>query len=189
MDLDLFEDILISSETASDRISVHSTLLSNSHNSTLTNQPVSEHPQTHSGVLPPASSTPESSVISKIESILESIASCILEEKDELTIHLKTRKPATSKKSNSSKDNSNQLRAVTFPGKKLEEGWKFTVLLRILELSHAALVKGAVITKRFVPSPSNSPPISKTEIPHLQPPKNIANIQINKKNARKGITQ
>ncbi|RKF57914.1 Meiotic recombination protein SPO11 [Golovinomyces cichoracearum] len=90
-------------------------------------------------------------VITKIEHIFETIADCILEKKKELVIQLKTKSKA--KETN---ENLNigipeeKIRNVTFPSRKPREAWRFAVLLRILELSHEALVTGVVITKRDV---------------------------------------
>ncbi|EKD19458.1 meiosis-specific topoisomerase Spo11 [Drepanopeziza brunnea f. sp. 'multigermtubi' MB_m1] len=102
-------------------------------------------------------------VISKIEDIFESITDCLLDEKKELVIQLKSRSKSKSKsKSKSHKPQCEQddddgdgdgerekSRMITFPSKNAKEAWKFTALLRILELSHEALVTGIVTTKRL----------------------------------------
>lgn len=121
-------------------ISHQTSLTQDEHRSASTNNPLDEI---------------DMAVISKIEKIFESVVTCILEDKNELTIHLKSRNPTKSKKSDAS-DEDNQGRAVTFPGKTVQEAWKFTVLLRILEISHAALVNGTRTTKRFLFPPFES---------------------------------
>jgi len=40
------------------------------------------------------------------------------------------------------------MREIRFPGKTASETWRFTVLLRILELCHEALITGMIMTKR-----------------------------------------
>ncbi|RKF78682.1 Meiotic recombination protein SPO11 [Golovinomyces cichoracearum] len=90
-------------------------------------------------------------VITKIEHIFETIADCILEKKKELVIQLKTKSKA--KETNEILNigiPEEKIRNVTFPSRKPREAWRFAVLLRILELSHEALVTGIVITKRSV---------------------------------------
>ncbi|KAL2067544.1 hypothetical protein VTL71DRAFT_1969 [Oculimacula yallundae] len=104
-------------------------------------------------------------VISKIEDIFESITDCILEERRELVIELKSRSKSNLKaqKSETEKveveleedeDEEMELRRrttkITFPSRNQKEAWKFTALLRILELSHEALVTGIVTTKRDI---------------------------------------
>ncbi|KAI6249189.1 hypothetical protein HI914_02552 [Erysiphe necator] len=95
-------------------------------------------------------------IIAKIEQIFESIVDCILEGKA-MMIHLKIRensklknKPLQISTSSSSSTNEEKTRKVCFPSRNPSEAWKFTVLLRILELCHEALVTGIVITKRLL---------------------------------------
>ncbi|TQS34981.1 hypothetical protein Golomagni_04612 [Golovinomyces magnicellulatus] len=90
-------------------------------------------------------------VITKIEHIFETIADCIIEKKKELVIQLKIKSKA--KETNEILNigiPEKKIRNITFPSRKPREAWKFAVLLRILELSHEALVTGIVITKRDV---------------------------------------
>ncbi|CZT50385.1 related to MEIOTIC RECOMBINATION PROTEIN REC12 [Rhynchosporium secalis] len=98
-------------------------------------------------------------VISKIEDIFESFADCILEQRKELVIELKSRsKPRVkldheeAEKAKAEEDEEVQMgrrtTRITFPSRNQREAWKFTALLRILELSHEALVTGIVTTKR-----------------------------------------
>lgn len=110
-------------------------------------------------------------VITKIERIFESITDCILEEKKEISIELKSR-PKSKQNPDRNQPGAvrgkrkSDTRTVTFPSKSPREAWKFSkgvlssdgfvltlaaALLRILELSHEALVSGIVTTKRLKP--------------------------------------
>lgn len=108
-------------------------------------------------------------VITKIENIFESIADCILNQEKELVISLKSRpkcKSRDSEESISSSKPNPEIKNITFPSRSPQEAWKFSeskmilqgqrtdpssaALLRILELSHEALVTGIVTTKRFL---------------------------------------
>ncbi|RDL38681.1 uncharacterized protein BP5553_03021 [Venustampulla echinocandica] len=94
-------------------------------------------------------------VISRIEDVFEAMTDCIIGEKNELVIQLKSRsrtKPqADDSGATAAKKQSNlELRAITFPSRSPQEAWKFTALLRILELCHEALVTGTVTTKRDI---------------------------------------
>lgn len=69
-------------------------------------------------------------VISKIEDIFESIADCILDEKKEMTIRLKTRKRKGNQvhdaESGAIKSVSDEKeRSVRFPSRSPQEAWKF----------------------------------------------------------------
>ena len=111
-------------------------------------------------------------VISQIEDILEQVVDCIINKKTELVIHLKSRRRSSKRIPEINCTSSNDLidretRAIRFPGRTPQEGWKFSeatknlsstltkwntaALLRILELSHEALVTGVVTTKRSLP--------------------------------------
>ncbi|KAL5313601.1 hypothetical protein ACEPPN_018022 [Leptodophora sp. 'Broadleaf-Isolate-01'] len=90
-------------------------------------------------------------VISKIEDIFESIADCILEDGKELVIELKSRSKSKAKVEDDGGDGTRRRTIkITFPSRNQREAWKFTALLRILELSHEALVTGIVTTKRDI---------------------------------------
>ncbi|POS82716.1 hypothetical protein EPUL_005034 [Erysiphe pulchra] len=91
-------------------------------------------------------------IIAKIEQIFESLADCILEKK-ELAIHLKIRENGNRKLERIDSLGplyEERTRKVCFPSRNPREAWKFTVLLRILELSHEALVTGIITTKRDI---------------------------------------
>lgn len=69
-------------------------------------------------------------VISKIEDIFESIADCILEERKELVIALRTK--SSTKRAKDGLDDSvfkgkpkSDLRNITFPSRNPQEAWKF----------------------------------------------------------------
>ncbi|KAG0646636.1 Meiotic recombination SPO11 [Hyphodiscus hymeniophilus] len=92
-------------------------------------------------------------VVSKIEDIFEKVAQCILDEEKEVSIKIKTRgkQSAIDYDANTgiiTSKSTDEMKTVQFPSKSPKEAWKFTAFLRILELSHEALVKGVVTTKR-----------------------------------------
>ncbi|KAL3423097.1 type IIB DNA topoisomerase [Phlyctema vagabunda] len=91
-------------------------------------------------------------VVTKIEDIFEAMADCLIGRKKELVIHLKSRPRSVVKGSDTSSQEAStpQLRAITYPSRSPQEAWKFTALLRILELTHEALVTDMVITKRDI---------------------------------------
>jgi meiotic recombination protein SPO11 len=68
-------------------------------------------------------------VISKIEDIFEAMTDCILGEKKELTIQLKTRSKTKSKIDDSQlakKKTKSETKIITFPSKSPQEAWKFS---------------------------------------------------------------
>ncbi|TVY31925.1 Meiotic recombination protein, partial [Lachnellula occidentalis] len=153
---------LLSTYLADPQPSLPRTLLPHLPNSSLTPQKAASRPNgnppTASGSSPVTRYSP-GAVIAKIEDIFEVMTDCMLGQKSELVIPLKTRRrkpkaasdgdsgdnaPSTRKKAKS------DTRIITFPSKSPREVWKFTALLRILELSHEALVTGIVTTKRDI---------------------------------------
>ncbi|KUJ17464.1 DNA topoisomerase IV, alpha subunit [Mollisia scopiformis] len=94
------------------------------------------------------------SVITKIEVVFESIADCILSGRKELEIQLKSRttwkETAVQNGVDGTRPKKSHLRKIKFPSKCPIEAWRFTVLCRILELSHEALISGVVTTKRDI---------------------------------------
>ncbi|TVY41187.1 Meiotic recombination protein, partial [Lachnellula subtilissima] len=158
MDFDLLSGYL-----ADPQPSLSGTLLSNLPNSSLTPQTAVSRPNgkapTASGPTPATRNSP-GAVISKIEAIFEAMTDCLLGEKSELVIQLKTRMSKTEATSDGDghdesapstrKKTKSDTRTFTFPSKSPREVWKFTALLRILELSHEALVTGIVTTKRDI---------------------------------------
>ncbi|TVY82608.1 Meiotic recombination protein rec12 [Lachnellula suecica] len=146
MDLDLLSDFLAEPQTSAPR-----ELLSDLPNRSLTLQNADSNPNPN-----PSSNTVNrnspGAVISKIEDIFEAMTDCLLGERKELVIQLKTgrRKQKSKSDADNTKRTRSGIRTVTFPNKSPHEAWKFTALLRILELSHEALVTGIVTTKRDI---------------------------------------
>ncbi|PTB42517.1 hypothetical protein M441DRAFT_137346 [Trichoderma asperellum CBS 433.97] len=88
-------------------------------------------------VTQPRSITSAGAVISRIESILESVLDCVAEGKELLIDFATGREDQTTQK-------------IHFPGKCLQEATKFARILLILQLAHDALVSGIVLTKRHI---------------------------------------
>ncbi|KAK0510386.1 hypothetical protein JMJ35_006818 [Cladonia borealis] len=88
-------------------------------------------------------------VIAKIEDIFENITNSLLRE-DELTIQLRCKKSQSTTLDELEAELSWKLTYVSFPAKTAQEAWRFTVLLRILELIHEALYSNVVISKRNI---------------------------------------
>ncbi|SLM37891.1 Winged helix-turn-helix DNA-binding domain [Lasallia pustulata] len=86
---------------------------------------------------------------------MESLADGILEDREPLAIPLRTRasrpKPIITSHSGAGvANNPHQPKDVCFPGSTPQEAWRFTVLVRILELIHEALVNNKITTKRDI---------------------------------------
>ncbi|KAK0128751.1 hypothetical protein ONS95_000704 [Cadophora gregata] len=129
------------------------TLLSNLPHSALTQADDYDQNISNNEVLVTRTVNPNSAgaVISKIEDIFEAIADCILAEGKELVIELKSRsKSKTQVEADAMEGPKGRMRRITFPSRNQKEAWKFTALLRILELSHEALVTGVITTKRDI---------------------------------------
>ncbi|KAK3707623.1 endodeoxyribonuclease [Vermiconidia calcicola] len=95
------------------------------------------------------------SVINKIEAIFEEIADALLQEKNELTVTLLRRTQPQNVSATSPVELTNPSQSVVskrirFPGRTAEEAWRFTVVVRILELMHEALRNGTVLSKRDI---------------------------------------
>lgn len=68
-------------------------------------------------------------VISKIEDIFMAMTDCIIGEKKELSIQLKTRNPVQSKsddRKKSKKEGKSEIKTITFPSQSPQEAWKFS---------------------------------------------------------------
>ncbi|OBT82498.1 hypothetical protein VE02_09128 [Pseudogymnoascus sp. 03VT05] len=94
-------------------------------------------------------------VITKIEDIFESLLDCIINKKKCLVLHIKSRgnnrRQTIDAATGGIRNTENvETKEITFPGKTQKEAWKFAALLRIMELSHEALVTGIVTTKRDI---------------------------------------
>ncbi|KAF2179806.1 DNA topoisomerase IV, alpha subunit [Zopfia rhizophila CBS 207.26] len=92
-------------------------------------------------------------VIARIESMLEGVVDGLLEDKDQLSIILATRAGTTGRNLDPAKgitptNSAPKTREITFPGSTPQEAWRFTVLIRILELVHSGLVDNVIMTKR-----------------------------------------
>ncbi|TGO49489.1 hypothetical protein BOTNAR_0429g00020 [Botryotinia narcissicola] len=87
------------------------------------------------------------SAICKIEEICEAMTDCMIGRRKQFSIHLKSRSLGTKNVTSGSKEVFGS-RVVQFPSSSPREAWKFVALLRILELSHEALVTGNIISKR-----------------------------------------
>ncbi|KAL7791425.1 Spo11/DNA topoisomerase VI subunit A [Trichoderma ceciliae] len=88
-------------------------------------------------IIRPATMTTAGAVVSRIESMLESMLDCVSEGK-ELSIDFVS--------SNSGR----APQTVHFPGRNAQEATKFARILLILQLAHDALVSGTVLTKRHI---------------------------------------
>ncbi|KAF1848071.1 DNA topoisomerase IV, alpha subunit [Cucurbitaria berberidis CBS 394.84] len=93
-------------------------------------------------------------VIARVEAMLERIVDGLLEESESLTITLKSRASLSRRRTNVLDSNGPppepKERDISFPGASAQEAWNFTVLLRILELVHGALLDDTVMTKRDI---------------------------------------
>lgn len=105
-------------------------------------------------------------VVSKVEDIFENIANAVLLQNSDVVIRLKSRRNSTRQGSGTIVGHPKDEIEVRFPSRSPQEAWKFSktlqpvfltsiyrdiaVLLRILELSHEALVTGVIVTKRFL---------------------------------------
>jgi len=132
MDLNLLSRISTDSPQSS-----HRNLLSDLPTSSLTpqnaafksNDPAGESPAPSGPSL--INQNAPGAVISKIENIFEAMTDCILGEKKELTIQLKTRNKTKTKsddaQSTKKKAKPNpETRTITFPSKSPQEAWKFS---------------------------------------------------------------
>ncbi|KAF2269596.1 DNA topoisomerase IV, alpha subunit [Lojkania enalia] len=93
-------------------------------------------------------------IIAHIEHILEKILHGSADEGDQLSITLRRRlcnnRGSIKSAQTSNTANSPKTYKISFPGNSVQEAWKFTVLVRILEIIHGTLVDNAVITKRDI---------------------------------------
>ncbi|KAF3034495.1 hypothetical protein E8E12_003991 [Didymella heteroderae] len=93
-------------------------------------------------------------VIARLEAMLEKIVDGLLEESERLTFTLKSRagisrrQPVTNDRAGSLP--AQKVRQISFPGNTAQEAWNFTVILRIIEFVHGALVDNTTMTKRDI---------------------------------------
>lgn len=134
MDIDLLSSFLADSHPSE---SIN--LLSNLSNSSLTPPNVASRPSEQvkasaaTTQFSPVNRNSPGAVINKIEDIFEAMTDCILGEKKELSIRLKTRDKSNvpSNDANSSKKKTkSESRIVTFPSKSPQEAWKFSKCCR-----------------------------------------------------------
>ncbi|KAF2728244.1 meiosis-specific topoisomerase Spo11 [Polyplosphaeria fusca] len=92
-------------------------------------------------------------VIARIEEMLENIVDGLLGEKKSISITLKSRSGLTRRTAGLPTGSSSlppKVAEIGFPGATAQEAWKFTVLVRMLEIVHASLIDDVVVTKRQV---------------------------------------
>ncbi|KAH0386392.1 DNA topoisomerase IV, alpha subunit, partial [Aureobasidium melanogenum] len=85
-------------------------------------------------------------VIMRIEAVFETVADALLNERAHVTISL------TSVSSDTLQDPSVRPRKAlfTFPGKTANDAWRFSVIIRLLEIIHESLSDRVILTKRHV---------------------------------------
>jgi meiotic recombination protein SPO11 len=134
MDFDLFSNLLRDDPGPSS-----GSLLSNlPHRSPTDDSSISCTTFGHTSSSQPNIATPDppqaGRVIAKIENIFESIADCILDQKKELVISLRSRPGCKSKDSEEHTSNPKpkpEIKNITFPSKSPQETWKFSELKMI----------------------------------------------------------
>ncbi|KAK0276725.1 endodeoxyribonuclease [Friedmanniomyces endolithicus] len=97
------------------------------------------------------STTSPVSPLGKIEAVFEQIADDMLGHAGQISISLDVRPRIPPSRGGEVADAitlDRKTRRLGFPGKTAEEAWRFTVILRILELMHEALRAGVTISKR-----------------------------------------
>ncbi|KAI4142482.1 MAG: hypothetical protein L6R39_004917 [Caloplaca ligustica] len=90
------------------------------------------------------------STIGKVESIVSQINQSLLDQDDCISIPLRMKRRANIASPQPSARSLNENYQLSFPGNTPEEAWRFTVVLRILELIHEALVANLIISKRNI---------------------------------------
>ncbi|KAF2230216.1 DNA topoisomerase IV, alpha subunit [Viridothelium virens] len=93
-------------------------------------------------------------VITKIESIFEGVVDALLDYEERMILSMCSRKNLSRSGSrNDMHDPESKLdgsKEISFPGRTAQEAWRFTVVFRILEMVHDALVNNILITKRDI---------------------------------------
>jgi hypothetical protein len=127
MDVDLLSGFLAESEPSHRR-----QLLSNLPNSSLTPLNAASNLQNATPIISASGAVSRNSpgaVISKIEDIFEAMTDCVVDEKKELVIQLKTRdkkKPKHNDSEPTKRRKKSETRTITFPSKSHQEAWKFS---------------------------------------------------------------
>ncbi|KAL8814815.1 MAG: hypothetical protein Q9223_005996 [Gallowayella weberi] len=88
--------------------------------------------------------TADPETIRKVKDVVHQIIHSLQQQDENISIALKTRK-----QSGTSPAADAQYK-LSFPGKTPISAWRFTVVLRILELIHEALVNNVVVSKRYI---------------------------------------
>ncbi|MCJ1409440.1 hypothetical protein MMC19_003521 [Ptychographa xylographoides] len=83
------------------------------------------------------------SVIAKIESIFATLAEDLYHHRGPISFLINSRRRSSSRVQPPSRN-------ISFPGSNAQEAWRFTVVIRILELIHEALVTNISTTKRNI---------------------------------------
>ncbi|KAK1061470.1 endodeoxyribonuclease [Friedmanniomyces endolithicus] len=97
------------------------------------------------------STKPPDSPLGQIEAVFEQIADDMIGHTRQIGISLDVRPRVPPTRSSTVADAitlDRKTRRLGFPGETAEEAWRFTVILRILELMHEALRTGVTISKR-----------------------------------------
>ncbi|KAK3070766.1 endodeoxyribonuclease [Teratosphaeriaceae sp. CCFEE 6253] len=92
-------------------------------------------------------------VLARIEAIFQQMADDMVNHRPEiaLALHVRPRNPVRGVDVGSKAAASERkVKRLSFPGKTAKEAWRFTVVLRILELMHGALRTGVTISKRDI---------------------------------------
>ncbi|KAL8751861.1 MAG: hypothetical protein Q9184_005921 [Pyrenodesmia sp. 2 TL-2023] len=98
----------------------------------------------------PRRRVPDPAVVHQVQTIVGRIISSLQKQDDDISVSLKSKRPSIGSSSQSSTRPSNDFYKLSFPGSTPEEAWRFTVVLRILELVHEALVTKMLISKRNI---------------------------------------
>ncbi|KEQ86509.1 DNA topoisomerase IV, alpha subunit [Aureobasidium pullulans EXF-150] len=88
--------------------------------------------------------TKHNDVIAQIEAVFETVADALLNERADITVSL----AAHSTSSQDDPSTRGPKATFTFPGKNASDAWRFSVVIRILELIHESLSDGVILTKR-----------------------------------------
>ncbi|WPH03730.1 meiosis-specific topoisomerase Spo11/meiotic recombination protein spo11 [Acrodontium crateriforme] len=91
---------------------------------------------------------PKTDVKAKIEAIFDEMLDALLHKQDQLSLTLKVRRRQRAQQHSTA--NEVREKQITFPGKTPEEAWRFSVVVRILELVHVALRDDVVLSKRDI---------------------------------------
>ncbi|KAI5364770.1 Putative spo11/DNA topoisomerase VI subunit A, spo11/DNA topoisomerase VI, subunit A [Septoria linicola] len=96
---------------------------------------------------------PNAGVLERVEVIFEEIVDAMLNDKPEIGITLKSRQRhsvADIQGTSAEGVSPTPSRRYCFPGRTADEAWRFSMVLRILELMHEALRNDVVISKRDI---------------------------------------